>query len=227
MYRERHSFECETNGRSVMAYRFDEQIGAILQSVELNPDWQRRIIQLTVQDQEGPDPREIQEKRRRISRAYAEGAFTDGEFEERLAEIDALMARTSVTDLPTLEEAAELFQNLPTLWTEATPPERRQPLNPLIERVYVDMESKLVGAITPVPAFRAVLDAAIQRVDGSKALLLTEGELDQTKVWSWWRRGRVELPVQTRSSSDRAKSKIEQLYLPMNSAAQKSSHVHR
>ncbi len=197
MYRERHSFECETKGRSVMAYRLDEQIGAILQSIDLNPDWQRRIIRLTVQGQEGPDPREIQEKRRRISRAYAEGAFSDREFDEKLAELDGLMAKTRVTELPTLEEAAELFQNLPELWTEATTQERRQLINPLIERVYVDMESKLVGAITPVPAFRTVLDAAIQRVEGSRALLITEEELDQTKVWSWWRRGRVELPVQT------------------------------
>jgi len=178
-----------------MAYRLDEQIGAILQSIDLNPDWQRRIIRLTVQGQEGPDPREIQEKRRRISRAYAEGAFSDREFDEKLAELDGLMAKTRVTELPTLEEAAELFQNLPELWTEATTQERRQLINPLIERVYVDMESKLVGAITPVPAFRTVLDVAIQRVEGSRALLLTEEELDQTKVWSWWRRGRVELPV--------------------------------
>ena len=83
-----------------MANKFDEQIGAILQSVELNPDWQRRIIKLTIQDKEGPDPREIQEKRRRISRAYAEGAFTDREFEERLVELDRLMDKTSFTDLP-------------------------------------------------------------------------------------------------------------------------------
>ena len=86
-----------------------EQIAAVLQSVELNLDWQRRIVQLTVQGQEGPHPREILEKRRRISRAYAEGAFTDGEFEQKLVEIDALLAKTPVTDLPTLEEAAELF----------------------------------------------------------------------------------------------------------------------
>ena len=119
MYRERHSLECETNGRSVMAYKFDGQIAAILQSVELNPDWQRRIVQLTVQGKEGPDPKEILEKRRRVSRAYAEGAFTDGEFEQKLAEIDALIARTPVTDFPTLEEAAALFQNIPALWMEA------------------------------------------------------------------------------------------------------------
>ena len=151
-----------------------EQIAAVLQSVELNPDWQRRIVQLTVQGQEGPHPREILEKRRRISRAYAEGAFTDGEFEQKLAEIDALLAKTPVTDLPTLEEAAELFQNIPALWMEATLQERRQLLNPLIERVYVDLETKLIGAIVPVAAFRTVLDTAMSRTNCSDVLLLTE-----------------------------------------------------
>ena len=193
--RERHSLECETNGRSVMAYRFDDQIGAIFQSIELNPDWQRRIAQLTVQSKEGPNPKEILEKRRRISRAYAEGAFTDREFEQKLAEIDALMARMPVTNLPDLEEAAELFQNLPALWEEAIPQERRQLLNPLIERVYVDMEAKLIGAITPVPTFRTLLDAAIQRNNSSTAVLLTQDALEQCQVWSWWRRGSVDLPV--------------------------------
>ncbi len=153
-------------------------------------------IGITIQGEEGPDPREIQEKRRRISRAYAEGAFTDGEFEQKLAEIDAMMSKTPVTDMPTLEEAAELFQNLPALWTEATPQERRQLLNPLIERVYVDMGSKLIGAITPVPAFRTVLDSAMERTQDSSALLFSAQDTDLGEVWSWWRRGRVELPVQ-------------------------------
>ena len=54
-------------------------------------------------------------------------------------------------------------------------------LNPLIERLKVDMESKLVGAITPVPAFGTVLEA-IQIVDASTAILLTDKELQQTSV---------------------------------------------
>lgn len=78
-----------------------------------------------------------------------------------------------MTDLPTLEEAAELFQKIPALWMEATLQERRQLLNPLIERVYVDMESKLIGAMVPIATFRTVLDAAIQKIDRSDVVLLT------------------------------------------------------
>ncbi len=118
------------------------------------------------------------------------------------------MARTPVTDLPTLEEAAELFQNIPALWMEATPQERRQLLNPLIERVYVDLETKLIGAIVPVAAFRTVLDTAMSGTNCSDVLLLTEEELEQSQVWSWWRRGRVELPVQIDYSSCRRSSKV-------------------
>ena len=118
MYRERHSFECETNGRSVMANKFDDQIGTIFKSIELSPDWQRRIVQLTTNVKEGPNPKEILDSRHRLSLAYAEGAFTHIEFEERLSEINALMAKTPATNLPTVEEAAELFQNLPSLWRE-------------------------------------------------------------------------------------------------------------
>ena len=195
MYRERHAVECDTNGRSVIAQRVDDQIGVILQAVELRPEWRKRITQLAVSDQDGPGPRELQERRRRISRAYAEGASSDVAYEQKLAEVDALIRSTNVMGLPTIQEVAELFENIPTLWMEATPAERRMLLSPLIERVYVDMGTKLVGAITPVPAFRTIPKGAMTRTDNSPVALLSGEETDETKVWSWWRRGRVELPV--------------------------------
>ena len=143
MYRERHAFECDTNGRSVIAHRVDDQIGAIIQAVELAPEWRSRMIRSAVNSEEGPDPRELQERRRRLSRAYADGAFTETEYDEKLAEVDMLMRRSDVVELPTIQEAAELFGNIPELWAEATPEERRLLLSPLIERVYVDMDTRL------------------------------------------------------------------------------------
>ncbi len=41
----------------------------------------------------------------------------------------------------------------------ATPGERRTLLHALSERVYLDLEDGLVGAIVPVPAFRRLLEA--------------------------------------------------------------------
>jgi site-specific DNA recombinase len=193
MYRERHSQECTTNGRSIMAQRVDEQVKAILTSVELLPEWRTEMARLVIANKEGPDPKQLQEKRRRVSRAYADGAFSDAEYEAKLAEIDASLRLTSPLELPTLEEVARLFEDVPQIWEEATPEERRMLLSPLIERVYVDMERSMLGAIRPVLAFRQLLEGAMSRAENSAAMLLSEDEAERLEVWSWWRRGRVEL----------------------------------
>ncbi|MFQ6026960.1 MAG: recombinase family protein [Dehalococcoidia bacterium] len=195
MYRERHSHQCRTNDTSIMAHRVDGQMADVLTAVELKPQWREQMVQLTRSDPTGPDPKELKEKRRRLSRAYAEGAYSDTEYETKLAELDALLCLTRTLELPTLEEAAQLFADLPQLWKEATPEERRKLLSPLVERVYVDLESSMIGAIVPVPAFRRLLDGAMTKAASSAALLLSEDETERLKVWSWWRRGRVELPL--------------------------------
>jgi hypothetical protein len=102
---------------------------------------------------------------------------------------------------PSYEEAAQLFENIDSLWKEATPEERRKLISPLIERVYVDLELKLVGAITPTPAFRALLQCAVQKSD-SPVWVGSQEEMESLGVWSWWRRGRIELPVQMKNVRD-------------------------
>jgi hypothetical protein len=184
MYRERHSHQRTTNGRSIIARKVDEQLQDIITSVQLRPEWGEEMASLTVITHEGPVPRELQEKRRRISRAYAEGAFSDAQYEARLAEIDAQLRLTIPTDLPTLEEAASLFENIPQLWKEATAEERRKLLSPLVERVYVDMGCSMIGAIVPVPSFRRLLEGAMTRAESSAAMLLSEEDAQRLEVWS-------------------------------------------
>jgi hypothetical protein len=196
MYRECHSHHCPTNGRSIMAQRANEQVKAILASVEFLPEWREEMARLAVANKEGPDPKELKEKRRRLSRAYAEGAFSDAEYQAKLDEIDAQLRLTTPIELPTLEEGAQLFENIPQLWEEATPEERSKLLSPLIERVYVDLESSRIGAVVPVPTFRRLLEGAIVRAGSPPAMLLLEDDAERLKVWSLWRWGRDGLPVQ-------------------------------
>ena len=158
MYRERHSHDCFTNNRSIMAKKVDEQIETILTSVQLLPDWRDEMARLAAANHGEVDIKGLQEKRRRLSRAYAEGAYNDTEYDARLADIDAKLRLTRPLGLPTLEEAAELFEDIPQFWTEATPEERRKLISPLIERVYVDMGTSIIGAIVPVAGFRRLLD---------------------------------------------------------------------
>jgi hypothetical protein len=53
-----------------------------------------------------------------------------------------------------------LASRVPSLWEEATPEERRRLLIPLVERVYVDISTKRVGAIVPASGFRLLLENA-------------------------------------------------------------------
>ena len=59
-------------------------------AIELRPEWEKRLVELTVGDDEGPRIEVLQSQRRRIVRGYVDGAFdSETEYEEHLAAIDA------------------------------------------------------------------------------------------------------------------------------------------
>ena len=118
----------------------------------------------------------LQTRRRRLARAYADGGFTEAEYETRLAALDAEIRHASGTTPIEVYEAAELLGDLPAMWQETTPEERRRLLHPLIERVYVDVESKRIAGIEPVPAFKTLIDAGMQRTADCSAVLLAPDE---------------------------------------------------
>ena len=178
---------------------FDEQIGRIITPIELPEAWQAQMAKPVTCSYEGLSFHDLREKRRKLGIAYTDGHFSDREYKARLAEIDARIREASAVVPPSYVEAAELFQNIEVLWKEATGEERRRLISPLIERVYVDLDLKLVGAIVPTPAFRALLQCAV-RTSRSTAVVVSQDELERLGVWSWWRRGRIQLPqLQTES----------------------------
>jgi site-specific DNA recombinase len=130
-YRERHGHRCRTKGRSVAARYIDRQIADVFGSIELPLAWRERMAELAVGDS-GTDVNELHMHRRRVARAYGDGAYADAEYEARLAEIDARIR--SAVDVPasTVEEAADLLADLPSVWDEATPTERRKLIAPLV-----------------------------------------------------------------------------------------------
>ena len=79
--------------------------------------------------------------------------------------------------------------------------ERRNLLMAMLDAVYIDIvEEKSVVAIRPKPAFRPIFEVATTR-GGSGIILINETPPDPEgpeaeSLCSWWRRGRVELPVQ-------------------------------
>ena len=94
-----------------------------------------------------------------------------------------------------------LLESLPTLLGQANLAERRKLLLTMLDAVYVDtVEEKSIVAIRPKPAFQPLFEIATTR-DGSDVVLINEppsadNEPEAADLCFWWRRGRVELPVQ-------------------------------
>ena len=232
MYRERHGEPCETNAKSLMAAGVDEQLGAIWKSVRFARDWRERMAEILSAGYDGPSVEELAENRRRIARAYADGGLSDTEYDVRLQALEERGREALRPSGPAFDEAAELFSDMPALWDRAAPEERRRLVAPLIERVYLDIDSKRIGAITPTPEFKALIDHALEPTADPEVVLIppesaeevsswrswslrsdditsADGvdpnlsvNADQVNSWRWWRRGRVELPVQRASVTD-------------------------
>lgn len=196
MYRERHAGECATNEKSVMAHRIDAQVAPILESLILPKDWRERMVRLALTRVAGPTSDELKQSLKRLGRAYADGLVPEREYEERRDDLNRRMREVESQDLPSIPEAAELFDQVEQMWKEATQEERKRLVGSLFERAYVDLETGQIGAIVPVPAFKRLLENALERSQAGCALLLSPAESERLDVWSWWRRGGVEPPVQ-------------------------------
>ena len=181
-YRERHGWECATNGGSVVAHRLDWQIAEIMACIELKPSWRDEIIRLTVNRKNRVDLESLQVLKRRIARAYGDGAYTDAEYARKLADIDGKIQSAVPVNMPTLDETAELLDDFPSIWSEALPEERRQLVAPLIERVYVDLKEKRITAIRPKPAFQELLAHAINSSRHTKCTLLSSDSIHLKNV---------------------------------------------
>jgi site-specific DNA recombinase len=96
------------------------------------------------------------------------------------------------------EEAVKLIQDLPRPWAGANQEERRRLLLTMLDTVYVDAKKeKRIAGIKPKPPFRPVFQVATTK-EGSGVMLLNEPPENspEARTCFWWRRGRVELPVQ-------------------------------
>ena len=175
-YYSRHAHECSTNESSIVASVIDKQVAILVHSLEIKPDWKQQMAKSAIASYDGPNPDELKEKRRRLVRAYGDGGYTDQEYKMRLAEIDHQIAQTTVVTPPAIEDAVELFSNLPMLWSEATTEEKRVLLKSLVELVYVDIKTKTVTGIKPTLAFRALHGVGINAGPDTPVKLIFRGE---------------------------------------------------
>ena len=180
-------FVCKTAGKSRVASHIDAQMGDIFGSLVLPQDWKQRIARQSVRT-EGPSVSDLQGRRLRLGRSYRDETITEEEYQREREELDAQLRIAQLSTTIELDEVAELLENLAELWDAANPDERRRLLRTVVEAVHVDIDSKRIVAIAPVPAFRTLIESAIERtadpsavlVDPDKAETLESMELVET-----------------------------------------------
>ena len=199
--------ECPAHGGSISCEVPDEQVARIVQAIELPQDWIERALALISEKDEVTRVKEerarVAERLRRLGRAYVDGLFPDIEYRRQKHALETELESLVVPEVDAAQEAGRLITRLPELWYGATLPERHELLTRMLDGVYVDMKGcQSVIAIKPKPSFKAVLQVATTRAGSGITLISKEPSRSSRNgsfaedLCSWWRRGRVELPVQ-------------------------------
>jgi len=200
---------CPATGGSIMCDIADEQVGRLVEAIQLDGDWLQDVLdRISIKDEVErvrSERKQVQERLKRLARTYRDGLCDESEYERQKRLMEMELESLVVPEADATEEAGKLVQQLPELWSGATLQERHRLLVSMLEAVYVDhKDAKAVVAIQPKPAFRAVFQVATTRAD-SGVMLIKEPPDESQKApspCSWWRRGRVELPVQGKSSKN-------------------------
>ena len=152
----------------------------------------------------------VQERLRRLGRAYVDGVYDDDEYRRQKRTLELELESLVLPEADAAAEAGRLIERLPDLWTGATGEERRRLLVTMLDAVYVDAkDERRIVAVRPKAPFQAVFQVATTR-EGSEVALVhdSEGAFQnagqppsggygaEADSCSWWRRGRVDLPVQ-------------------------------
>lgn len=142
----RHYYVCSAraNGghcdaRPSRADKLDTIVSDLVTLLTLPPAAIKRARKLLEATQPPPPaPPDMDERLRRLARAYADGAFSDAEYERRRAAILATPPPSLPVAAPRvdIDAAISLLNDLPRLWSVATEAERRALLGQLVTHIY-------------------------------------------------------------------------------------------
>ena len=132
-------------------------------------------------------------------------------YQRRKQALQDKLASLVVPGLAETEVVPKLLEDLPMLWWKTIVGERQTILLSMLEAAYGDtVEEKRVVAIKSKPAFKPLLEIITLKPKSGIALIVEpklglethDEEGDAAVPCLWWRRGRVELPVQKRLHVD-------------------------
>ncbi len=166
-------------GGSIICNTLDEQVSILIEAIELGPKYLEEVLAIiSLKDeveQVSKKRQMVQEKLRRMAKAYIDGVFPDEEYhhhQKKLLEMELESLIVPAADAA--EEAGELILDLPRLWSGANQKERRNLLLSMLDAVYVDAKDlKSIIAIKPKPPFRPTFQVAATHA-GSQVHIINE-----------------------------------------------------
>jgi site-specific DNA recombinase len=197
--------DCPSAGGAITCHIPDEQMGRIVSAIELGPRWQQQVLAIISVKDEVERVKEqrlrVKDKLKRLGKAFVDGVYDEKEYQRQRRQLELELDSLVVPEADAAEEAGKLIQQLPDLWEGATLGERRQLLLTMLDGVYVDSkEERRIVALKPKPAFKALFQIATTK-EGSRVVLYNEKTLALSEssddLCSWWRRGRVQLHLNT------------------------------
>ena len=201
----RGHLECPAHGGSISCEKADEQVGALIEAIELGPRWLEEVLALvSLHDEAGrveKERKQVKGKLRRLGKAYIDGMVPDEKYNRQRRALQDRLDSLVVPEATAAEEAGNLIRNLPQLWLKANLSERRRLLLTMLDAVYVDHRvDKAVVAVSPKPPFKPVFRVATTRAGSGVVLVNDMPEPPKPEALtdlscSWWRRGRVELAL--------------------------------
>jgi len=224
LYREHHGSRglgpCTTVDSSITCDVADEQVARLVQAIVLPDAWMDRVLaKLHLREETSRIQKEHQatvDRLRRLGRAFVDGLYSQEDYQREKHTLNERIAALVSPDQETALRAGKLLEDLPALWNHATLGEQRSLLLTMLDAVYVDArEEKRIVAIKTKPAFHALFEIATMK-EGSGIVLVSRDPQDDSEDVTpedkttppgempegvatpcfWWRRGRVELPVQ-------------------------------
>ncbi|MBI2830467.1 MAG: hypothetical protein HYX81_04835 [Chloroflexi bacterium] len=118
--------------------------------------------------------RAVEEKLRRMAKAYVDGLFPDEEYHRQKRLLEMELESLVVPAANAAEEAGKLILGLTRLWASTNLPEQRKLLLTMLDAVYVDAKkTKSIVAVKPKPPFRPIFRVATAK-EGSEVRIINE-----------------------------------------------------
>jgi site-specific DNA recombinase len=167
---------CPSKGGAIDCHVIDDQVGRLIEAIELKPHWMEQVLAILSLKDEVERVKKarlgVQEKLRRMAKAYIDGLFPDEEYNRQRRLLEMGLKSLVVPEINAAEEAGNLINDLPNLWVSANSEERRRLLLTMLDAIYLDgKKTKSIMTIKPKPPFIPIFRVAVSKNESDVSII--------------------------------------------------------